>query len=161
MTHPCPNWIQIEFGAPKMSQIFGSFQKCISWITFATFCYLLGWRAGREESESAIKNTFYFSSMARPFVSTHLGAVLPWCVPFWPKLGLWCALACTWPSGETLGGLWYFGNCGRNVLFSGGWARYCAPPFPKILLNVPSCWRMRSEIRGLIRMWISLGNKPN
>ena len=25
------------------------------------------------------------------------------------KLGLWCALAYAWPSGETLGGLWYFG----------------------------------------------------
>ena len=83
-------------GGP-FSQYFENFKNSISWITVAGgkvvgIWYLLGWRADREESESAIKNTFFFIDGA-PLLTHTLGTVLLGCVTFWPRLGLWCALA--------------------------------------------------------------------
>ena len=103
-----PSWTQIElrlnFETPTSTQYLCTFQKCILWITFARgkvidIWDLQGWRADREESDSALRNTFYFSFETRTFARTYTlvpvcarcsfcGLAWPGC---WPRLALVCA----------------------------------------------------------------------
>ena len=96
------NWIQIElrlnFETQNLTPILVTFQKCISWITFARgkvvgIWYLLGWRADREKSESAIKNTFYFSVDGATFC---MQICVLFCFGVFSS-GLLLALALRWP----------------------------------------------------------------
>ena len=96
------NWIQIElrlnFETQNLTSILVTFQKCISWITFARgkvvgIWYLLGWRADREESESAVKNTFYFSVDGATFC---MHTCVQFCFGAFSS-GLRLALALRWP----------------------------------------------------------------